>query len=169
MICSCSLIKGGLVLSSTTRSSTGNSRHTHVFSRRLLNPRTLGFAFVGLGSLVLAWVTFNQFPHLWGSALTLGLLLLGIHCFIQLCSQPVRVAFFPDYFEIHYPFRPVRIAYERVERLHWMSVPTGFGSHSSQSLRIELKDGRSHQLDYMRGQLKRIRGLLDQRVYGKAL
>ena len=146
-----------------------SSRDLHIFKRRFMNPAMMGHTIAGLLFLGLSWYFFKAFPSLWGAGLAFALICLAVWNFLATVKQPLGIRLEFDAALIRYPFTVSRLPYNRIERLHWSRTPSGFGSRGKDTLKIETKDGHWHKLDYMQGKLKKIRGILERRVYGETL
>ncbi|MGJ3242950.1 MAG: hypothetical protein ACFE0O_08360 [Opitutales bacterium] len=138
--------------------------------RRLVNPTTIGLvgALVGLVAVGVALA-----PQISGDLrvpLFFVLAVCALLVLIRLCAQPLNIQLREDGFTIRYLVTRKNVDYAQVERLHFHRIPTGLGGgRSKDTLMIELKNGRFLKLDYMKGQLRRIRGYLENRVYGPSL
>lgn len=138
--------------------------------RRLLNPSTLGLS-GALAGIVL--VGLSLLPQLSREiAIPIGFLLAVcvLLLLVALGRQPLSIRFEAEAFVIRYPVKRRRVPYQSVERLHFHRLPTGLGGgRSKDTLMIELRDGHFLKLDYMKGQLRRIRGYLEKQVYGPSV
>jgi len=146
------------------------SSKVYVFHRRIINSSNfihiLGFiVFTGA-----AWILFNEFPSLWGTAATLLLLGLAAVNIVFLMQQPIRLVLDDRSLRVDTPFAGKTIPYERIERLHRVRAPFSWRRlRPGEILKIELKNGEWITVDRMRGKLKTIRAILETRVYGRSL
>ena len=144
------------------------SSHTYAYGRRYLNSALLVYALSFSVLTGLAWYIFNSLPDLTGALITLGILGVASINLILFLQQPKKVILRPEHLEVRLLFGMRRVPYHRIERLHWKRShnPLG-GLRPRDVLLIELKNGNWIHLDHMKGRLKRIRGILETRVYGK--
>ncbi len=143
------------------------NQRSYRFPRRFWNTGFFGCLLSGTALLYLSWHVFTALPTLLGAGLTLVGLGFAVFALLTIARQPLRLVIQPRRIRIDYPFHHKRIPFQQIERLHWSRSRSRLAVlRQREVLLIELKDGSMLPVDHMRGQLKRIRGMIEKRVYG---